>query len=162
MKSIPLWTSASLCFEAENSQQEQSESSKSKRYAALIAGQDGSKEWITVIATICADGTSLSPALIYKASSGNLQDTWLNDFKPQEHSCHFASSPNGWTSDELGYSWLAGLFETETASKARRCYRLLFVDGHGSHLNLNFLNCVRSIRSSLRSIRLTPPTNYSL
>lgn len=104
------------------------------------AGQDGSREWITVVATICADGTRLSPALIYKAISGNLQDTWLSDFEPDEHDCHFASSPNGWTSDELGYSWLTGLFEKETASKARRSHRLLFVDGHGSHVNMKFLD----------------------
>ena len=103
------------------------------------AGQDGSREWITVVATICADGTKLSPALIYKAISGNLQDTWLDDFEPDKHDCHFASSPNGWTSDELGYSWLTGLFEKETAPKARRSHRLLFVDGHGSHLNMKFL-----------------------
>jgi len=104
------------------------------------AGQDGSREWITVAATICADGTRLPPALIYKAVSGNLQDTWLNDFDPDEHDCHFASSPKGWTSDELGYSWLTGLFDKETASKARRSHRLLFVDGHGSHVNMKFLN----------------------
>merc|ERR1712070_161628 len=103
-------------------------------------GQDGNREWITVVATICADGTRLPPALIYKAVSCNLQDTWLKDFEPEEHDCHFASSPNGWTSDELGYSWLTGLFEKETASKARRSHRLLFVDGHGSHVNAKFLD----------------------
>jgi hypothetical protein len=27
--------------------------------------QDGNREWITVLATICADGSTLSPALIY-------------------------------------------------------------------------------------------------
>jgi len=27
--------------------------------------QDGNREWITTIACICADGTSLTPALIY-------------------------------------------------------------------------------------------------
>lgn len=104
------------------------------------AGQDGSREWITVVATICADGTSLSPTLIYKAVSGNLRDTWLDDFEPSRQSCYFTSSPNGWTSDELGYSWLTGLFEKETAVKAKRSWRLLFVDGHGSHLNMKFLN----------------------
>ena len=31
----------------------------------LGALQDGNREWITLIATICADSTSLSPALIY-------------------------------------------------------------------------------------------------
>jgi hypothetical protein len=103
-------------------------------------GQDGSREWITVVATICADGTSLSPTLIYKAVSSNLRDTWLDDFEPSRQSCYFTSSPNGWTSDELGYSWLTGLFEEETAVKAKRSWRLLFVDGHGSHVNMKFLN----------------------
>jgi hypothetical protein len=37
--------------------------------------QDGNREWITVVATICADGLYLSPSLIYAAISGNLQDS---------------------------------------------------------------------------------------
>jgi hypothetical protein len=37
--------------------------------------QDGNREWITTIACICADGSSLTPALIYQALTGNLQDT---------------------------------------------------------------------------------------
>ena len=104
------------------------------------AGQDGSREWITVVATICADGTSLSPTVIYKAVSGDLRDTWLEDFEPSQQSCYFTSSPKGWTTDELGYSWLTGLFEKETAAKAKGSWRLLFVDGHGSHVNMKFLN----------------------
>lgn len=108
------------------------------------SGEDGSREWVTVLATVCADGTSLSPALIYKAASGNLQDTWLEDFRASEHSAYFTSSPNGWTSDELGYSWLTGLFEKESSPKARRSWRLLIVDGHGSHLNLKFLSWCES------------------
>ena len=39
--------------------------------------QDGNREWITSIACICADGSTLTPALIYQAVSGNVQDTWL-------------------------------------------------------------------------------------
>ena len=34
--------------------------------------QDGSREWITVLVIICADGTKLSPGLIYEAVSGNI------------------------------------------------------------------------------------------
>ncbi len=37
--------------------------------------QDGNREWITIIAYICADGSSLTPALIYQALTGNIQDT---------------------------------------------------------------------------------------
>jgi hypothetical protein len=72
----------------------------------LGTGQDGSRECITLIATICADGSLLPPALIYKAVSGDLRDPWLQDYDPKEHACWFASSPNGWTSDELSLSWL--------------------------------------------------------
>lgn len=42
--------------------------------------QDGNREWITVIATICADGTWLPPSIIYKATTGNIQDSWVQDF----------------------------------------------------------------------------------
>jgi hypothetical protein len=57
--------------------------------------QDGNREWITVIATICADGTTLSPGLIYQAITGNIQDTWLQDYDPDQHPCFFTSSPTG-------------------------------------------------------------------
>jgi hypothetical protein len=39
--------------------------------------QDRSREWITCVACICADGSTLSPMLIYQAVSGDVQDTWL-------------------------------------------------------------------------------------
>ena len=54
----------------------------------------------------------------------------------------FASSPNGWTSDELGLSYLTTIFDRETKAKARnsRNWRLLFVDGHGSYINMKWLD----------------------
>lgn len=102
----------------------------------LGTGQERSRHCITLIVTICADGSSLPPALIYKAVSGNLQDTWLQDYNPEEHPCRFASSPNGWTSDELGLSWLWSLFNPQTSDKAKRDWRLLMLDGHHRSLDL--------------------------
>ena len=43
-----------------------------KQQKLLRTGQDGTREWITVLATVCADGPSLPPALVYKAISGDL------------------------------------------------------------------------------------------
>jgi hypothetical protein len=117
-----------------------------KQQNLLGAGQDGSGEWITLIATICADGSSLPPALIYKAVSGDPQDTWLQDYIANERPCWFASSPNGWTSDELGLSWLQSLFDNQTIDKAKRDWRLLILDGHGSHCTLGFLDWCRTNR----------------
>ena len=105
----------------------------------LGAAQDGSRDWVTIAATICADGTALAPLLIYQSEAGTIQDTWLKDFTPEEQDCFFSSSPNGWTSDEIGSKWLHELFDKRTAAKARRNWRLLFVDGHGSHVTTEFL-----------------------
>jgi len=37
--------------------------------------QDRSREWITVLAIICADGTALLLGLIYQAVTSNIQDS---------------------------------------------------------------------------------------
>jgi len=106
------------------------------------AGQDGNREWITMIGTICMDGTPIPPAIIYQADSGDLQNTWLDEFDPKEHCCFFASSSTGWTNENLGLSWLTCVFDGSTRTKARfgNAYRLLFVDGHNSHINMRFLD----------------------
>lgn len=101
--------------------------------------QDGNREWITLIACIYADGTALSPGLIYQAVSGNIQDSWLQDFDPELHACFFTSSPSGWTNDNLGYRWLTDIFDRETKDKARRRWRLLILDSHGSHITMKFI-----------------------
>ena len=54
--------------------------------------QDGSREWITVIACICADGTSLEPAIIYEGKSG-LRSAWVEDVDLGKHPTFFSNSP---------------------------------------------------------------------
>lgn len=101
--------------------------------------QDGNREWITTIACICGDGSALTPALIYQATTGNIQDSWLQDFDPAQHQCFFTSSPSGWTNHELGLQWLKQVFDRETKGKGRRPWRLLILDGHGSHITMEFI-----------------------
>jgi hypothetical protein len=105
------------------------------------AGQDGNREWVTVIASICQDLSSLPPAIIYAAATNNHQDTWYEDLETDEAVAHFITSPNGWTNDDIGYQWLTEIFNRHTKKKARngRAHRLLFVDGHSSHLNMRFI-----------------------
>jgi hypothetical protein len=103
------------------------------------AGQDGNREFITLLACICADATYLPPSLIYKGESGTMQDTWLEDFKEKD-SAYFSTSPNGWSCNELGANWLINVFDRHTKEKAKNRRRLLIVDGHSSHLNMNFIN----------------------
>ena len=70
----------------------------------------------------------------------------FQDYEANEHPCWFACSPNGWTSDELGLSWLQSLFDTQTVDKAKTDWRLLLLDRHGSHYTLRFLDWCRSNR----------------
>ncbi|KIJ96205.1 hypothetical protein K443DRAFT_67055, partial [Laccaria amethystina LaAM-08-1] len=79
--------------------------------------RSGTRENITTIVTICADGTSTPPAVIFK---GN------------------AYQQKGWTDGEIGASWMK-LFENATRVKANGEYRLLVVDGHNSHYTVAFL-----------------------
>ena len=106
----------------------------------LGKAQDGSREFISLLATICADGTALAPGLIYQGSTHDLQDTWLEDYDHSSDEAYFAASPKGWTNEELGLSWLKKIFEAPTRSKAGNSKRLLIVDGHSSHLNMKFID----------------------
>lgn len=110
-----------------------------KRADIKGAGQDGNREWITIVGTICMDGSYLPPTIIYQSETGNLQDAWLEDFEAEE--AFFTSSPNGWTSNALGMAWLTDIFDRHTKVKARqgRDWRLLLLDGHGSHMTMEFL-----------------------
>jgi uncharacterized protein YndB with AHSA1/START domain len=90
---------------------------------------------------IYASGEYLPSAIIYSATTGNLQTSWLEDFNPDEHTVYFASSEKGWTNDQLGFRWLE-LFDRYTKTKARQGHdwRILWADGHDSHLSMEFLN----------------------
>jgi hypothetical protein len=126
----------------------------------LGAVQDGSRNRSTVAATTCADGTALAPLLIYQSDAGVIQYSWLKDFNPEEQDCFFSSSPSGWTSDEIGSKWLQELFETRTAAKARRNWRLLFVDGHGSHVTTDFLQ--KTLERKILIVTYPPHTAHRL
>jgi hypothetical protein len=54
--------------------------------------QDGSQEWIMLLACICADGSSLEPALIYQLTSGSIQDSWLQALDHETHQVRIFSS----------------------------------------------------------------------
>ena len=101
--------------------------------------QDGNREWITLIACVCGDGSSLPPVLIYEGRAG-LQSSWVDDVEAGTHEVFIANSTSGWTNNDIGLAWLEQVFERYTAEKARRRWRLLIVDGHGSHLTPEFID----------------------
>jgi hypothetical protein len=69
------------------------------------AKQDGSREFISLLVSICTDGTKIPPAFIYKGKSEDLQNTWLDDLN-EKGGAFFASSANGWSSNAFGLAYL--------------------------------------------------------
>jgi hypothetical protein len=106
----------------------------------LGASQDGSREFITLIASISAAPAWIPPSLIYQGESNDLQDTWLDDFDHSRHLAFFASSAKGWSSDAFGLQWMKVVFNPYTQEEAKRGRRLLIVDGHSSHFNMKFVD----------------------
>ena len=123
------------------------------------ASQDGSREFITLLASISATGVVLPPALIYQGDSGTLQDTWVEDWVPDQEA-YFAVSSKGWSSDEIGLKWLETIFQRCTAAKAGNRRRLLLVDGYSSHINMKFIDTCDSLRILL--LILPPHTTHRL
>jgi hypothetical protein len=96
--------------------------------------QPGNREWVTAIETICADGYSLPPCIIFKGQvyiAG-----WFESNLPRDW--RIEVSNNGWTTDEIGLRWLQKIFIPCTNSRVRGRFRLLILDGHGSHLTPQF------------------------
>jgi len=48
-------------------------------------------------------------------------------------------SPNGWTDSEIAVEWLKNEFEPLTREKAAGKVRVLVLDGHASHVSLEFI-----------------------
>jgi hypothetical protein len=121
---------------------------KSKRIFSKIAWerggvktniQDGNREWVTCVATICGDGTHIPSLLIFASKNLSLQLSWVQDIDPTKATEHVTSTLTGWTNDTIGLDWLESIFDRYTKLKAQNSWRLLILDGHGSHLTRAFL-----------------------
>jgi len=82
--------------------------------------QDGSREFLTLLACCCADGSSLPPALIYAAANGAIRSSWVEDIKAGEHEVFVSSSPTGWSNDDVGLAWLEQVFDRYTKQRSGR------------------------------------------
>ncbi|KAJ8110223.1 hypothetical protein OPT61_g6878 [Boeremia exigua] len=111
---------------------------QTKRFQKSL--HDGNREWVSILVSVCADGSVLPPGVIYPAAGRAVQANWVAPIDPKKHDIFFTTSPTGWTNDDLGITWLEQVFERYTAPKARRRWRLLILDGHGSHVTKAFID----------------------
>jgi hypothetical protein len=57
----------------------------------------------------------------------------------EQDKAFFAFNTNGWLSNAFGVAYLTQVFDPCTRDKAGRGRRLLIVDGHSSHVNMEFI-----------------------
>ena len=107
---------------------------RSERRGRANTKQPGNREWVTLIHTINSSGWVLPAFVIFEAKLH--QASWYrtpglpSDWK-------ISVSDNGWTTNEIGLQWLQH-FEEHTSSRTKGTYRLLILDGHGSHHTAQF------------------------
>jgi len=97
--------------------------------------QPGNREWTTAIECICASGWSLDPMVIFE---GKVHISSWYENSPLPRTWRIGVSENGWTTDALTFEWLREVFEPQTRSRTVGRYRLLILDGHGSHMTPEF------------------------
>ncbi|OBS17525.1 hypothetical protein FPOA_26337 [Fusarium poae] len=96
--------------------------------------QPGNREWITVIQAINAEGRAIPPFII-GAGQYHLANWYRDSNLPGDWA--IATSPNGWTDNEVGLEWLKH-FDRCTSKRSNSRYRLLILDGHESHHSIDF------------------------
>jgi hypothetical protein len=106
--------------------------SSSKKKAYIKSPEN--REWVSIIECVSATGQKLRCLIIFKGQA--LQTTW---FSPKSvPDWLYTTSKNGWTSNAIGVAWLRRIFIPETTRPETR-RRLLILDGHGSHIDIDFL-----------------------
>jgi hypothetical protein len=90
------------------------------------------REWASTLEAISAAGEKLQAAIVFKGR--NLLTSW---FPAEVPNYIYATSENGWTSNELSLEWLQRIFIPHT-QPAPGEYRFLIMDGHGSHATVEF------------------------
>ena len=106
--------------------------SSAKKKAYIKSPED--REWVSIIETISATGIKLQCLVIFKGK--HLQLTWF----PAAGTPHwlYTTSENGWTSNLIGYEWLQRIFIPNT-SPSHGGYQLLLLNGHSSHIPIDFM-----------------------
>jgi hypothetical protein len=96
--------------------------------------QPGSREWVTVIQAINAEGWAIQPFIVV-AGQYHLSSWYQESNLPGDWA--IATTKNGWTDNETGFEWLKH-FDQHTKTRSNGRYRLLILDGHESHRSTKF------------------------
>ncbi|KID81679.1 transposase [Metarhizium guizhouense ARSEF 977] len=106
-----------------------------RRPRASYLGMPTNRESATAIEAISAGGSHTPAFLIL---TGAVHQSAFYRIPELHDDAAIAVSTSGFTNDELSLEWLKH-FDKHTAQKTTGQYRLLIIDGHGSHHTVEFL-----------------------
>ena len=112
----------------------------------------GSRDHITVNCCVSASGQVLPPMIIFEKcfpSAPYVREGPINAM--------YCKSPNGYMDEELFTIWFKDLFIPHTNHIGNR---MLIIDGHGSHININLIDA--AIENNVELYCLPPHTTYLL
>ena len=119
-----------------------------------LQAQPGRQEWVTVVECICADGTMISPLVIFKGET--LSTAWVPASVAEDW--RFSCNTKGWTSNLHGVEWLRRIFEPSTRAKADGKSRVLICDGHDSHVTGDFIQ--HCMENNIKLLILPPHSSH--
>lgn len=108
---------------------------KYQQRAAKGNPSNDTRESVTAIECICADGNDIVPPYFIFSGKYHLRK-WYESDVPDDWKVNL--SETGYTNDHIAFQWLQH-FDKYTKSRARGQQRLLLFDGHGSHLTYEFI-----------------------
>jgi hypothetical protein len=120
--------------------------------------QDKSREFFTLLACCCADGSALPSGFIYAAANGAIRSAWVEEIKTGEHEVFISSSPSGRSNNGVGLAWLEQVFDWYTKQRSRR-WRLLTLDSYGSHISMGFIEFIEYCDRHRILLMIFPPFN---
>lgn len=117
--------------------------------------QDGSREWVSLLECISMDGGILAPQIIFKAKKKQAEWAWVI----QDRATNITFLETRWTNNKIGLFWFKETFKPQSWARmnGEDCYRLLFLDGHASHITREAIK----FRENNKIILLCLPSHFT-
>ena len=120
------------------------------------------REWVSMIEVISGDRKKGPICVMFKGS--DIKPIWMELIKNIEGEAQrwggIEMTGKGWTINEVGLSRLKTKFTPWAKNRLQRTHILLIVDGHGSHVSLEFIDFC--IKNQIVALCLSPHTTHIL
>ena len=124
----------------------------------LLLSDPDNREFLTACESISGGGVEIPPMLIL--SGALILEKWVQE-NDLDGEILLSTSPTGYSNDELAFKWLQH-FERDSRKTQIGVWRLLILDGYGSHLTYEFYEYAQKHKIELfalppHSTHLTQP-----